>query len=197
VAEVATLSDGGLFALFTSHAALRRVAEILRGAGVEGRWPLFVHGEEDRHRLLRGFIRAERGILLGTASFWEGVDVPGEPLRGLILQKLPFRVPTEPITAARMEAIERAGGSSFHQFMLPHAALRLKQGFGRLVRSRSDRGAVLVLDDRLVSRRYGRYLRDSLPEAPLVKGPWEEVRRHLRTFYGPASEALGRTRAAP
>jgi len=197
VAEVAMLSDGGLFVLFTSHAALRRVADLLRGAGVEGRWPLFVHGEEDRHRLLRAFVRAERGILLGTASFWEGVDVPGEPLRGLILQKLPFRVPTEPITAARMEAIERVGGSSFHQFMLPHAALRLKQGFGRLVRSRSDRGAVLVLDDRLVSRRYGRYLRESLPDAPLVKGPWDDVRRRLRSFYGHDSVALGGTRAGP
>lgn len=183
VADVARLSDGGLFVLFTSHAALRRVAELLRAQGVDSRWPLFVHGEGDRHRLLRDFVDAHRGILLGTASFWEGVDVPGEPLRGLILQKLPFKVPTEPITAARMEAIERLGGSSFHQFMLPHAALRLKQGFGRLIRARTDRGAVVVLDDRLVVKRYGRYLRDSLPEAPLVKGPWDEILVRLRRFY--------------
>jgi ATP-dependent DNA helicase DinG len=190
--EVAKMSDGGLFVLFTSHAALRRVAELLREAAVDARWPLFVHGEGDRHRLLRGFVQAERGILLGTASFWEGVDVPGDPLRGLILQKLPFRVPTEPITAARMEAIERTGRSSFHDFMLPHAALRLKQGFGRLVRSRSDRGVVMVLDDRLVSRRYGRYLRESLPDAPLVKGPWVEVRQRLRDFYEDERATLGR-----
>ena len=196
-AEVAGLSDGGLFVLFTSHAALRRVAELLRAAGIDARWPLFVHGEGDRHRLLHGFIRAERGILLGTASFWEGVDVPGDPLRALILQKLPFRVPNEPITAARMEAIERAGGSPFHEFMLPHAALRLKQGFGRLVRSRADRGAVLVLDDRLVSRRYGRYLRDSLPEAPLVRGPWDDVRRRLEAFYGLRADAPGAARVGP
>ena len=197
VAEVADMSDGGLFVLFTSHAALMRVAELLRAAGVEGRWPLFVHGEGDRHRLLRGFVEARRGILLGTASFWEGVDVPGEPLRALILQKLPFRVPTEPITAARMETIERQGGSSFHQFMLPHAALRLKQGFGRLIRARSDRGAVVVLDDRLVTRRYGRYLRESLPNAPLAKGPWEQVRPRLRRFYEAAPSALGGARPAP
>jgi len=184
VADVARLSDGGLFVLFTSHAALRRVAELLRSAGVDTRWPLFVHGEGDRHRLLRDFVESHRGILLGTASFWEGVDVPGEPLRGLILQNLPFRVPTEPVTAARMEAVERLGGSSFHKFMLPHAALRLKQGFGRLIRSRTDRGAVLVLDDRLVTKRYGRYLRDSLPEAPLVKGPWDVVLPRLAAFYG-------------
>jgi ATP-dependent DNA helicase DinG len=196
-ADVAGMSDGGLFVLFTSHAALRRVAELLRRAGVEARWPLFVHGEDDRHRLLHGFIRAERGILLGTASFWEGVDVPGDPLRALILQKLPFRVPNEPITAARMEAIERAGGSAFHQFMLPHAALRLKQGFGRLVRSRSDRGAVLVLDDRLVSRRYGRYLRASLPDAPLVRGPWGDVRLRLAAFYAAEAGALGGAPTAP
>lgn len=191
VEEMAQLSDGGLFVLFTSHAALRRVGELLRAQGVDARWPLFVHGEEDRHRLLAGFVDAARGILLGTASFWEGVDVPGDPLRGLILQKLPFRVPTEPITAARMEAIERLGGSSFHRFMLPHAALRLKQGFGRLVRSRTDRGAVLVLDDRLVTRRYGRYLRDSLPDAPFVKGPWDDVHRHLKRFYAQDPDALG------
>jgi ATP-dependent DNA helicase DinG len=130
------------------------------------------------------FTKAGRGILLGTSSFWEGVDVPGDPLRGLIIQKLPFRVPTEPITAARMEAIERANGDPFHDFMLPHAALRLKQGFGRLIRSRTDRGAVLILDDRIVSKRYGRYLRESLPDAPFVKGAWTDVRRKVAAFYG-------------
>jgi len=189
--DVAGLADGGIFVLFTSHASLRRVAELLRAAGAEARWPLFVHGEGDRHRLLQEFVRVERGVLLGTASFWEGVDVPGRPLRGLILQKLPFKVPTEPITAARMEAIERRGESAFHRYMLPNAALRLKQGFGRLIRSRADRGAVVILDDRLVRRRYGRHLRDSLPDAPLVKGPWVEVRRRLRTFYADGAGTLG------
>ena len=197
VAEMARLSDGGLFVLFTSHGALRRVAELLRASGLDGRWPLFVHGEGDRHRLLRGFVAAERGILLGTSSFWEGVDVPGDPLRGLVLQKLPFRVPTEPITAARMEAIERSGQSPFHHFMLPHAALRLKQGFGRLIRSRTDRGAVVILDDRLVSKRYGRYLRESLPPAPLVKGSWDDVARHLKAFYDAPAGPLGPVPARP
>jgi ATP-dependent DNA helicase DinG len=183
VTDLAGMSDGGLFVLFTSHVALRRVAEVLREAGADARWPLFVHGEDDRHRLLGRFVESKRGILLGTASFWEGVDVPGHPLRGLVLQKLPFKVPSEPVTAARMEDIERRGRSSFNEFMLPHAALRLKQGFGRLVRSKEDCGAVIVLDDRLVSKRYGRYLRDSLPDAPLVKGPWEDLERRIRDFY--------------
>ncbi|MGE0161219.1 MAG: helicase C-terminal domain-containing protein [Gemmatimonadales bacterium] len=184
VRGLAEVSGGGLFALFTSHAAVRRVAEILRAGGAERQWPLYVHGEGDRSRLLDRFVQARDGILLGTASFWEGVDVPGDPLRGLVIQKLPFRVPTEPVTAARMEAIEARGGDPFQSFMLPHAALRLKQGFGRLIRSRTDRGAVLVLDDRLVTRRYGRYLRDSIPETPLVKGPWTEVLSRLKGFYG-------------
>ena len=183
VATFADITDGGLFALFTSHTALRRVAQLLRDRGVDSQWPLFVQGEDDRHRLLGRFVAAGRGVLLGTSSFWEGVDVPGDPLRGLLIQKLPFRVPTEPITAARMEALERRGIDPFQHFMLPHAALRLKQGFGRLIRSRTDRGAVLILDDRIITKRYGRYLRDSLPGAPLVKGAWSDVERHLRAFY--------------
>jgi ATP-dependent DNA helicase DinG len=183
LASFAEITDGGLFALFTSHGALRRVARGLRALGLDARWPLFVQGEEDRHRLLDRFVTAGDGILLGTSSFWEGVDVPGDPLRGLLIQKLPFRVPTEPITAARMEALEAQGIDPFQNFMLPHAALRLKQGFGRLIRARTDRGAVVVLDDRLMTKRYGRYLRESLPPAPLVKGAWTDVERQLRSFY--------------
>jgi len=182
----AEITDGGIFALFTSHGALRRVAQTLRERRVDARWPLFVQGEDDRHRLLEGFVREGRGVLLGTSSFWEGVDVPGHPLRGLLIQKLPFRVPSEPITAARMESLERLGHDPFQHFMLPHAALRLKQGFGRLIRSRSDRGAVLILDDRIITKRYGRYLRDSLPDAPLVKGAWSDVERSVRAFYSPS-----------
>jgi ATP-dependent DNA helicase DinG len=181
--DLAELTGGGLFVLFTSHRALRRVAEHLRDDGVDRRWPLFVQGEDERARLLADFVRSKEGILLGTSSFWEGVDVPGHPLRGLIIQKLPFRVPTEPVTAARVEAIEARGGNAFYEFMLPLAALRLKQGFGRLIRSRSDRGAVLLLDDRIVRKRYGRYLRASLPDAPLAKGPWQDLERALRRFY--------------
>tara|TARA_B100000959_G_scaffold230226_1_gene246153 strand:- start:5222 stop:7837 length:2616 start_codon:yes stop_codon:yes gene_type:complete len=181
--QVATLSDGGLFVLFTSYAALTQVGELLRLSGTDSRWPLFIQGENDRHRLLQRFVEHGRGILLGTASFWEGVDVPGDPLRGLIIQKLPFKVPTEPVTAARMEAIEGAGQDGFQEYMLPHAALRLKQGFGRLIRSKSDRGAVVLLDDRLVTKQYGHYLRNSLPGPTLVKGAWSDIQRRLKAFY--------------
>lgn len=181
--SVARSSGGGVMALFTSYRALRRVAQILRAAGLEADFPLYVQGEERRTRMLRAFESSGRGVLLGTSSFWEGVDVPGDPLRALVLEKLPFRVPSEPVTAARLQAIEARGGNSFWSYMLPLAALRLKQGFGRLIRSRTDRGAVVLLDDRFLTRRYGRLLRESLPPAPLVKGPWVELEARVRAFY--------------
>jgi ATP-dependent DNA helicase DinG len=179
----ARLTDGGLFVLFTSYSALRSVAAELHRRGAAARWPLFVQGEGPRAALLQRFTDARRGILLGVASFWEGVDVPGDPLRGLIITKLPFKVPSEPLTAARIEAIDGNGGNSFQDYMLPHAALRLKQGFGRLVRTRTDHGAIVILDPRLLSKGYGRYFLASLPPAPLVTGPWTDVLEHLRTFY--------------
>jgi len=182
VRDTCSISGGGTFVLFTSHRALRRVAELLREDSAV-QWPLFVQGEDTRVRLLERFVESGSGLLLGTASFWEGVDVPGRPLRALIIQRLPFKVPTEPITAARIEAIERRGGSSFGEFVLPLAALKLKQGFGRLVRSKEDRGAILILDDRIVRKTYGSYLRESLPPAPLKKGPWADMTRFLKEFY--------------
>jgi ATP-dependent DNA helicase DinG len=122
-------------------------------------------------------------VLLGVSSFWEGVDVPGDPLRGIILTKLPFKVPTEPLTAARIEAIERDGGSSFMEYVLPHAALRLKQGFGRLIRAATDRGAVALLDRRILEKGYGRYFLGTLPQAPVITAPWIEASEQLLRFY--------------
>jgi ATP-dependent DNA helicase DinG len=133
--------------------------------------------------LLDAFVASGRGILLGVTSFWEGVDVPGDPLRGIVINKLPFKVPTEPLTAARVEAIEHNGGSSFMEYILPHAALRLKQGFGRLIRSSADRGAVVLLDRRVLEKGYGRYFLDTLPAAPAVTGTWIELSEQLLKFY--------------
>lgn len=183
VGDLVELVGGGVFVLFTSYRALRTTAGHLRAAGLDRRFPLLVHGEAPRSRLLADFTGSGRGVLLGTSSFWEGVDVPGDPLRALVLQKLPFRVPTEPITQARTEAIEARGGSGFMDYQIPLAALRLKQGFGRLIRSGTDRGAVLILDDRILRARYGRRLRAALPDAPLLQGPWEQVRTGLGEFY--------------
>ena len=184
VHDVAERSGGGLFALFTSYAALRGVARELRARGAEARWPLQVQGEADRSALLQRFTESGAAVLLGTASFWEGVDVPGDPLRALVVQKLPFRVPTEPVTEARVEAMEERGKNSFWEFMVPDAAIRLKQGVGRLIRRRTDRGVVVLLDDRILRKRYGRVMRETLPPMPLVKGPWAEARRHVEAFYG-------------
>ena len=181
--ELIAAADGGVFLLYTSHRDVREVAAALRALGVGDRWPLLVHGEESRDALLRRFRSAGNGVLVGTASFWEGVDVPGRALRGLLLARVPFRVPTEPVTAAQCEAIESAGGDAFATFMAPHAALRLKQGFGRLIRSATDRGAVVLCDSRVVHKSYGRALLAALPPARRAEGPWDEVRLAIREFY--------------
>ena len=185
--DLATRSDGGIFVLFTSHRDVRAAAGELRARGVERRWPLLVHGEDQgRDALLRRFRESERAVLLGTSSFWEGVDVPGHALRGLVIAKLPFRVPTEPLTAAHCEAIAKRGGDAFRQFMVPHAALRLKQGFGRLIRTATDRGAVILCDPRVVGKPYGRVLLAGLPPARRVVGPWRAILAELDGFYAAA-----------
>lgn len=181
--DLATASDGGNFVLFTSHRDVRAVAGELRARGISERWPLLVHGEEPRDALLRRFRESGRAILLGTASFWEGVDVAGEALRGLVIARLPFRVPTEPLTAARSEAIEARGGDAFRELMLPHATLRLKQGFGRLIRTGTDRGAVVLCDPRACTKSYGRAVLAALPPARRSIAPWNVVLGELQDFY--------------
>ncbi len=182
VQDLAWASDGGLFVLFTSHAQLRRVAASLQPA-LGHRFPILVQGEGSRDQLLRRFREAGNAILLGTDSFWEGVDVPGRALRGLVLAKLPFKVPSEPITAARLERLAEQGEDGFFGYLLPHAALKLKQGFGRLIRSGSDVGVVVLLDARVVHRRYGMALLEGLPPAERVIGRWSSVRTRIEDFF--------------
>ncbi len=130
----------------------------------------------------------------GRRRFWEGVDVPGDPLRALVLSKLPFKVPTEPLTAAHCEAIERRGGDAFREYMIPHAALRLKQGFGRLIRTATDHGAVLLMDPRANSKPYGREMVEGLPPAKRVIAPWSEVKAEIARFYRPGRVGAKMTR---
>jgi ATP-dependent DNA helicase DinG len=184
LADLIEAADGGVFGLFTSHRDVRFSADALRARGVDRRWPLLVHGDDGRDALLRRFRDTGRAVLLGTASFWEGVDVPGDPLRVLLLARVPFRVPTEPLIAARGEAIERRGGDAFIDYLLPDAALRLKQGFGRLIRTSIDRGAVVLMDPRVLTKSYGAQLVDGLPPARRVIGPWSEIRREVRKLFG-------------
>ena len=183
VVDVADAADGGMFVLFTSHRDVRAMAAELRGRGRSVPWPLLVHGDESRDTLLDRFRNAGKAILLGTASFWEGVDVPGDALRALLIAKLPFRVPTEPITAAHCEAIQSAGGDPFRDYMLPHASLRLKQGFGRLIRTSADRGVVVIADPRVVTKNYGRGMIDGLPPARRIVGRWEQLLGEIQKFY--------------
>ncbi len=186
VQDFARASRGGLFVLFTSHRDVRATAERLRAHGLDSQFPLLVHGEDSRDALLNAFKRDGNAILLGTASYWEGVDVPGAALRGLVIARLPFRVPSEPVTAAHCEAITARGGDSFAEYMVPHASLRLKQGFGRLIRSASDRGVIVLADSRVVSKRYGRDLVDGLPPAARISGRWNDLIKQIHTFYSPS-----------
>ncbi len=182
-ADLIEFSGGGVFLLFTSHRDVREAARALRERGLAAQHPFLVHGEAPRDDLLRRFRDHGDAVLIGTASFWEGVDVPGRALRGLLLAKIPFRVPSEPITAAQCEAIEAEGRSAFDEYMIPHAALRLKQGFGRLIRTGTDRGAVVICDPRVVTKGYGRRLIEGLPPAARIQGPWALLRDELQAFY--------------
>ena len=186
--DLAGASGGGMFVLFTSHTDVRRMADALRARGLDRRYTLLVHGDDSRDVLLQRFRESGNAVLLGTASFWEGVDVPGRALRVLLIARLPFRVPTEPITAAHCEAIDARGGDSFSEYMLPHASLRLKQGFGRLIRTATDRGVVVLCDSRLVRRNYGRVLLDSLPPARRLVAPWAQARVEIAAFFTNSTE---------
>ena len=183
VVDFTSASDGGIFVLFTSHRDVRKAAMVLRDRGMAGERPVLVHGEDSRDSLLVRFRESGRAVLLGTSSYWEGVDVAGHALRGLLIAKLPFRVPTEPLTAAHCEAIAERGGDPFAEYMVPHAALRLKQGFGRLIRSCTDRGAIVIADPRLVTKSYGGALMRALPPARRIISGWSETARQLEDFY--------------
>ncbi len=158
-------SHGRAFVLFTSYEALNRSAELLEPFCEEEGMTLLVQGRHlARGRMLTEFKRAESAVILGTDSFWQGVDVPGEALQNVIIVKLPFAVPSQPLIQARIDAIRENGGNPFMEFQLPEAVLKLKQGFGRLIRSQADRGIVVVLDKRIQTKLYGRRFLQALPK---------------------------------
>ena len=159
-------TDGRAFVLFTSHANLREVHQRLAGSV---RFPLLVQGSAPRSVLLRDFRTTPHAVLLATSSFWQGVDVAGGSLSCVIIDKLPFAAPGDPITAARLEAITRHGGSPFDEYQVPLAILTLLQGLGRLIRHRQDRGVLSILDPRVRTKGYGRRFLDALPPSPVVR----------------------------
>lgn len=162
VIDLVTLTEGGAFVLCTSARAMNAIGLALRGRVGH---PLFVQGEAPKAQLLARFRASGSAVLVATMSFWEGVDVPGRALRLVILDKIPFAVPTDPVVRSRCERIDREGGNSFAQYSVPSAAITLKQGFGRLIRTESDTGIVSLLDKRILTRGYGRALLASLPPA--------------------------------
>lgn len=184
IIEAIRTTQGRAMVLFTSYSALKMMAEICRGPLMASGIQTLQQGQVPRHQLVELFRSAEKAALFATSSFWEGVDVQGDALQCLILTKLPFAVPSTPLIEARAEALERAGGNAFYEMSVPQAVIRFKQGFGRLIRSHSDRGFVLMLDNRVTVQRYGKIFMRSLPPARRAVGTGEEMLQEIRTFMG-------------
>jgi ATP-dependent DNA helicase DinG len=166
VAAILEQTHGRAFVLFTSYSALRAVHEHL---STVVSWPLLVQGSAPQPALLRDFRATPNAVLLATSSFWQGVDVAGEALTAVIIDRLPFASPGDPIVSARITAIEGAGGRPFDEYQLPQAALTLRQGLGRLIRTSTDRGVMAILDPRLTRMPYGRRILAALPPAPRTR----------------------------
>ena len=181
IINTAKATGGRMLVLFTSYAALRKTAQAITGP--LAREEIYVYEQGDGaspNALLESFKATERAVLLGTKSFWEGVDVPGASLSIVLITKLPFDVPTDPLIAARSEIYE----DSFHQYYLPEAILKFRQGFGRLIRTASDRGVVAILDRRVLTKQYGRLFLESLPQCTARQGPAVNLPREAGKWLG-------------
>ena len=161
VRQLLEITSGRAFCLFTSYALMNQLHERLLG---QLPFPVLLQGSAPKNVLLEEFRLTPNAVLFATSSFWQGVDVQGEQLSCVIIDRLPFAVPNDPVVAARIKAIDEEGGNAFFQYQVPCAALSLKQGFGRLIRSLHDRGLLCLLDNRILKKQYGRVFLDSLPK---------------------------------
>ncbi len=187
VRQAVHATGGGTFVLFTSYSHLSTMYRNLEGPLLASGFHLLRQGAQERHLLLEEFKKFPKAVLFAVDSFWEGVDVKGEALRSVIIVKLPFQVPSDPLVEARIEKIEREGGNAFTHYSLPHAVLRLKQGFGRLIRSQKDFGMVLICDNRVMTKHYGREFLGALPKCRPVYAPVETILREavrLQASFG-------------
>ena len=181
IINTAKATGGRMLVLFTSYAALKKTSQAITGP--LAREEIYVYEQGDGaspNALLESFKATERAVLLGTKSFWEGVDVPGDSLSVVLITKLPFDVPTDPLIAARSEMYE----DSFQQYYLPEAILKFRQGFGRLIRTQSDRGVVAILDRRVLTKQYGRLFLESLPQCTARQGPASNLPREAGKWLG-------------
>jgi ATP-dependent DNA helicase DinG len=181
IAELLRISEGRALVLFTSYHNLNVVHQALAG---QLPYTLFKQGDSPKSVLLDQFREDTHSILLATGSFWQGVDVPGEALSCLIIDKLPFDSPGDPLVAARIESLRARGGNPFLDYQLPSAIIALKQGLGRLIRNSSDRGVLSVLDVRMIAARYGHSFFESLPKIPVTHDL-----AHIQRFFDQAAQA--------
>ena len=173
VLPVLHANRGRAFLLFSSHRALRLAADFLRE---ENEFNLLVQGEAPRRELLERFVKTEQAVLLGASSFWEGVDIRGSALSCVVIDKLPFAAPDDPVLAGRLQALRESGENPFLCYQLPQAVIALKQGVGRLIRDEADYGVVVICDPRLTARAYGKSFINSLPDMPRTSSPDEVIR---------------------
>ncbi|MCI0420985.1 MAG: helicase, partial [Acidobacteria bacterium] len=192
VLESIQISEGRALVLFTSYALLRRIHQELEPALQSAGIRALMQGEAPRHRLTEIFKEDKTSVLFATDSFWEGVDVAGEALENVILTKLPFSVPKEPVIEARIEAIEKAGGNPFMEYSVPQAVIKFKQGFGRLIRNKNDRGSIMIFDRRIIDKYYGKIFLRSLPECRLAQGRRDRVFNEVKRFFLETSQRAKR-----
>ena len=169
ILDILKKTKGKAFILFTSYTMLNQIYYSIVNKLKNSNFEIFLHGEKPRSQLIKEFKEAKNPVLFGTTSFWEGVDVQGENLSNVIITKLPFLVPTDPVVAAISKKIEETGGNSFLDFQLPEAIIKFKQGVGRLIRKKTDRGNVFILDSRVIKKKYGSAFIKALPSQKNIK----------------------------